>query len=289
MPASGAADIRIVNEFAEQDRDAVAALVARANMYDGLDIRVDTEVSSGQSEYGPRQFVAHDGDRVVGFAALDGTAECEASGVVDPEYRRRGVGRALLAAVVAAYRAGGGRSLLLVAEDASLSGRAFVEAVGAQHRFSEHLMELDRATVPARTDAREIVLRAAAADDMPAVATVLSAAFGYDTAETQRRLEAAAHIGHRYFLGVLEGRPVGILRVSRHDGIDYIYAFGVLAELRGRGYGRQMLQAVIDEVMKDLDRRLRIEVETENRNALGLYLSVGFRVIATYGYYELRA
>jgi ribosomal protein S18 acetylase RimI-like enzyme len=34
--------------------------------------------------------------------------------------------------------------------------------------------------------------------------------------------------------------------------------------------------------------RILIEVETENRNALGLYLSLGYRVVQTYGFYEVR-
>ncbi len=43
---------------------------------------------------------------------------------------------------------------------------------------------------------------------------------------------------------------------------------------------------MIREILAGEQPRLRIEVQTDNRNALGLYQSVGFKEIVTYGYYE---
>jgi ribosomal protein S18 acetylase RimI-like enzyme len=62
----------------------------------------------------------------------------------------------------------------------------------------------------------------------------------------------------------------------------------VIPELRGRGYGREILARTIAELRAEGWQHIRIEVETENVNALGLYRSCGFQEIAEYRYYALR-
>ena len=48
-----------------------------------------------------------------------------------------------------------------------------------------------------------------------------------------------------------------------------------------------MLDLVIADVRSRSQKRIALEVETENNHALGLYRSSGFREITTYGYYNL--
>ncbi len=60
-------------------------------------------------------------------------------------------------------------------------------------------------------------------------------------------------------------------------------------EHRRRGYGRQMLMDTVDMLLREGWERIIIEVATENRNALGLYESCGFRATRTYSYYQFAA
>ena len=83
------------------------------------------------------------------------------------------------------------------------------------------------------------------------------------------------------------GEPIGLLRAGRYAGFADITAFGVLPEHRGRGYGRQMLLDVLDTLPAENWKHIVIDVVTENRNALGLYRSVGFKETRTYGYYHV--
>lgn len=80
---------------------------------------------------------------------------------------------------------------------------------------------------------------------------------------------------------------IGALRtVSFGEQID-IATFGVLPSYRGRGYGRQMLLAIVDLLLEEHWPDIALDVETRNANALGLYESCGFRKIRTCDYYQV--
>ncbi len=274
--------------LSDTDHEHVEQLVAVCNAHEGLNVRVNTMVPSPGAPYASRQFVARRDGEIVGFASLDGDTDCEASGVVHPEHRRMGVGRRLVEAVAQAWKDGGGQTLLLVSEDASESGKAFLARIGAQYRFAEHLMELD-VEAARRQMNREgtLELRRADITDAHTIAQLAATTHGDDIELARQRVERhMRELGFIYYIGLVQGEPIGSLRVERIDGIDYIYAFGVLPQARGRGYGRQILEGVIREILAGEQPRLRIEVQTDNRNALGLYQSVGFKELVTYGYYE---
>src|SRR5262249_17877508 len=92
---------------------------------------------------------------------------------------------------------------------------------------------------------------------------------------------------HRFFIGSIAGEPIGNIRTNYYGTTIYITAFGVVPEWRGRGFGRQMLLRTIDRLIAEKWPQILIEVATDNRNALGLYLSCGFQELTTYGYYQL--
>jgi ribosomal protein S18 acetylase RimI-like enzyme len=66
-----------------------------------------------------------------------------------------------------------------------------------------------------------------------------------------------------------------------------IYAFEVRLGYRGLGYGRQMLEEAIRIIRAGTQKTIMLDVETDNTNAIGLYLSCGFEVKTTYDYYGL--
>ena len=99
--------------------------------------------------------------------------------MVHPEHRRKGTGRALLSAVQVEYRKRGRKSLLLVCEDVSASGKAFAEAVDAQYRFSEYGMVLDPMAIDRTRPRHESLhLQPADATDIEALVHIKSVSFG---------------------------------------------------------------------------------------------------------------
>nr|WP_255604404.1 GNAT family N-acetyltransferase [Oscillochloris sp. ZM17-4] len=233
--------------------------------------------------------MAHiDGD-LAGVAQVGHGPESEICLCVDPARRRRGAGRALVTAARGHVAARGAGDILLVSDTTAESGPAFAESLGAQLSFAEHRMDLDLAAVPAApVPMPDLDIRPAHGGDAPAIAAVLVAAFGDPPAMVERFVaERIVSRSHRFLLGELVGRPAGTLRLIVDDGWTYVSTFGVLPALHGRGVGRRMLLHTIGLLLADGQRAVRIEVDTTNASAIGLYESCGFRRGRTFAYHRL--
>jgi ribosomal protein S18 acetylase RimI-like enzyme len=180
-------------------------------------------------------------------------------------------------------------SLLLVCKEAAPSGVAFARAVGAQHQFSEYRMELDRAAfVRRRSPRKALKLRRADLSDVGALVGLWTASA--DIAEVEARQATMRWLeqdNQRFIIGLSQDEPVGMLRLHLEPSSVFIHSFRVHPEHRGRGYGRQILMGVIDQLLGEGWEQILIEVATDNTIALSLYVSCGFQRAVEYLYYEL--
>jgi ribosomal protein S18 acetylase RimI-like enzyme len=230
-----------------------------------------------------------EGGRLTGFAHLPDDAEPEVCIAVHPEHRQRRIASALLAAVRAESTRRGLSEIILVTNAASTAGTAFVCSTAATFDFAEYQLVLERAMTPGARRHPGLMLRLAEPDETETLARICAAAFGDDVVEETRRSIAlrTQEPNRRFFLGVLDDEPIGLLRTGAWpDGAD-ITSFGVLPEYQGRGYGRQLLSDAVARLQGEGWNRISIEVETENANALSLYQSCGFGVTARIDYYRM--
>ena len=267
----------------DQQRTALA-LAETCNQLEGLTLKLN--VSRDAEGMPANKWLYYEHGALVGYAALDGgPPEAELCGMVAPSHRRKGIGRALLAAVTDACRHANVYRLLLICEDASISGQGFVRAIDAAHSFSELHMEMD-APSAVEQPRNDVLVREATPQDYDALAEVLVSAFGGSYDHTRGRIEAEAGEGDgRYLVGEVEGRLVGGLKLYQHDGRAGIYAFGVSRDERGKGYGRAILQQTIEMARAGGYPRIYLEVDDDNTVARRLYESSGFQTTTTYGYY----
>ncbi|MBA2286066.1 MAG: GNAT family N-acetyltransferase [Ktedonobacteraceae bacterium] len=281
----------IKTELTARDRTNIAKLVEKYNLDEGMDFPVPLEEMLAPAGNKPVQLLHYQGDILTGFVYLQHGSEIEIYGMVHPDHRRKGVGTALLEAARAVRQQHEAHGLLLVCDSALSSGKAFAEASGGAYRFSEHRMVLDPSRIerPQLPPEQQVQLRRAAVAEVPILTHLVSHAFADPEEETADWIAADMLADNqRFYIGLLEGQPIGALRtVSFGEQID-IATFGVLPPYRGRGYGRQMLLAIVDLLLEEHWPTVALDVETKNANALGLYESCGFRTIRTYDYYQLR-
>lgn len=281
--------INKITHITETVRHQVETLAAACRQVEPIAMSLYLEESPVGSD-DTNQFAFWQDDELVGFVVLFGNDPIEIIGMVRPEYRRKGIGRALLQTAIAEGERRGETQALLICEGSSSSGQAFVEAVGGTYRFAEYRMVLDRDRFARSQRGEEtVILQQATIDDLEQLVALRIAAIEGQSEQgirqyTQTYLQRA---DQRFFIGLLDGKPIGTLRVDEDGTTAGIYAFVVLPELRGRGYGRQILLQTLDRLVAEDWETIMLEVETQNRNALRLYERCGFQETTTYHYYHL--
>ncbi|MCX6379621.1 MAG: GNAT family N-acetyltransferase [Armatimonadetes bacterium] len=261
---------------------------------EGLELSLDREPVRRFGE--SNQLFCYENGVLIGFVCLVSYTDIEAMGMVHPDHRRKGVGRALLEGVKAECRLRGSSKFLLVCEAAAPDGAGFARAVAGMYRFSEYRMELNPALFMPYTPPKEsAVLERAGIEDLDRLVSIQAEAFGDTEEESRKRFTRwLQEPNQRFTLGLLNGEAAGMLRVATFGTppdarVAYICSFGVLPAYQGRGYGRQILSKTVGALLTEGLEAIRIEVNVANCNALSLYKSCGFEEISEYQYYEVMA
>lgn len=256
------------------------ALIAACQHNDGIDV--------GLYQNAAHYVLGSEDGQLVGMFQITSWSDQEIVGLVHPAHRRRGIGRALVEAVRQEFQHQGRESFLLACEAVSPSGSAFAEALGGHRTHSEYRLQLNpERTRPAPPRPQPLTVHRAHANEIETLIRLLAQAFGHPEAQCRDKITAwLADPLQRFYLGTCEGAPVGLVRVNFFEQSACLNSFGVLPMLQGKGFGRQILSGVIQDLLTE-PWQVLIEVETENDNALHLYLSSGFTPLATYHYYEV--
>ena len=275
------------NVLTEEEAGEARLLAGICNAHEGLDLKLGIGDPPPGTRDETNRFLYYEGGMLVGYCSLDYGELC---GMVHPDHRRRGIGKALLAAALDEYKSRSLPDILIICEEASQSGKRFVASTGAQYDFSEHHMELETDGnwgESIRQEANLDSFKAGPGDvDMLAQLTALA----LDRPEEEARQHLAQDIKdptQSFYIARFEQTPIATLKAFALDTKIGIYAFGVLPDYRGRGLGKQFLAGIIERLMSEGWTRFALEVETNNTNAIALYRSCGFKVTTTYGYYKL--
>lgn len=328
-PATSPTGVRRIAQLTADEVRAVRQLEAHCNAAEGLTLKLSLgEGRHGGSADDGLAFLYFADGALVGYCALDysGGNEAELCGMVHPQWRRRGIARALLSSARHACDALGVTRLLLICERASASGQAFVAALNspgaaadddqpptphARLAFAEHHMERP-ATLPGDEttsmddSAHEgengewLHVRDAGLADVEALTAIIAGAFDDPRGEVREAITHDISSGEeRWLIGEVVGphtaEPVSGLRALPIPATDDataprvagVYGFGVLPERQGQGWGRRMLRRTLRLLRDEGYQRCSLEVETENTRAFALYRACGFAITTTYEYYAL--
>ncbi|QBD75783.1 GNAT family N-acetyltransferase [Ktedonosporobacter rubrisoli] len=267
----------------------IKQLAALCNNHEGLDLKLNWGILRQRPSDQLNDFLYYVDGQLVGFLALFSFAarEGEISGMVHPAHRKGGIFQILFEAARQESISRGLNSLLLIVEGASPAGQAFVRHLPTTYDHSEYKMVLDGPQLPQEMH-KHLHFRAAHPQDIPVLSYISAQAFQVPQDEinwyTEQKLSEA---NRRYYVGEVNSVIVGIIEVSFSEGSALIQGFAVLPEYQGKGYGRQMLARTVRELLRANPQSIWLEVMTENKQALALYQSCGFKEIGCYDYYRL--
>lgn len=136
--------------------------------------------------------------------------------------------------------------------------------------------------------ASDVRVRRAVAGDLDALAALEEASFDGDRlsrAQYRRHLDSesaqvlVASANHRHFLGT------AVVFFRKGTQVARLYSIATKAEARGKGVGSALLEAVERLAKKRRCTSVRLEVRTDNEDALRLYERLGYRRIGRYARY----
>ena len=266
--------------MSETDRDLVVALVDAVTAADGVrPLNDDAMLALGRDAV--RHWVLRDGGEAVGYAQYApafGTAQL----CVHPGRRRRGLGRTLLAEVLAAGASG------VWAFGDLPAARGLAAASGL--RPTRGLLIMERPLVPApaaHAVPAGVTLRPFTDADAPAFLAVNAAAFAH---HPEQGAFSAADLAARQaepwwdpaglILAEDADGVVGFHWTKRHDAdTGEVYVIGVHPRGQGRGLGRLLLDAGLAHLRTAGCRRVLLYVDSAETIAVEMYASGGFHVV----------
>lgn len=291
--------ISVVRTLTEADREAVQDLVSRTSDADGvtpLSEHVLLRVKHG-GDADVWHFVARrlapEGSRLVGYAHLDKTDPDEgpaAELVVDPEYRRQGVGGALFDALGMKVSARRGDKALRIWAHGALPGAVALAASRDLAAFRELWIMARPAQgagseLPAAPSIPGIEIRAfrPGVDD-EAWVSANAAAFAHHpeqgsmTVEDLRQRMAEPWFDPEgFFLAWRGDRLAGFHWTKTHPGdVGEVYVVGVDPGEQGNGLGKALTLAGLAYLRDRGVREVILYVDGDNAPAVAVYTKLGF-------------
>jgi ribosomal protein S18 acetylase RimI-like enzyme len=272
-----------VSTLSRNALDALAQLEAATVAHDGGRLKLEWGALERRRGEEVNDLLWWQDDRLVGFCGLYafGSPTVEATGMVHPDHRRRGIGSALLDEALERSRGRGLSRFLLVTPRASQGARHLALERGGVLEHSEHALELTGPIADGPSDP-SIELRPATNSDGDDVTRILTEAFGHPHEPTDLETPDEPTL-----VAVHDGAVIATMRIHKDRDSWGVYGFAVDTGLQGRGIGRDLLRRACRQARDAGIRRIHLEVSVDNDRALGLYTSLGFTHEATEDYYEL--
>ncbi|MGG0643172.1 GNAT family N-acetyltransferase [Sporosarcina gallistercoris] len=267
-----------------QQLEGIQQLQQQCEQHDSIELKLNWEMLRDRQDESMDFFVLKK-DVLIAYLALYGFGSTvEVCGMVKPEERRNGHFSTLWMQAQQTILEKGFAKVLFNAPGTSESAKKWMSGQSCTYSFSEFHMHW---TEKELADPENIVLREATIEDKKfetaldaeAFSLTLEDAKSYYTQRLSRERE------RRYIIEA-HGTPIGKIRVMRNPDESYLSGFAVLSECRGKGYGSQALQWVVKQE-QSTGNTIKLDVETQNDNALKLYERIGFVQKERQDYYHV--
>lgn len=214
--------------------------------------------------------------------------EAEITAYTLPKFRGKGFFKSLLAKAVEELNEFNVPEILFVCESSSIAGKRVIDALQAGYDHTEYFMGLDNVSYTSLNEYRLRLLKVEKKDLEKAIITNMKVFI--DTYEESRNLIINRFkLKHReQFLAILDDEIIGIVSVNLEGEDVSLFGLGIEPRYRCKGYGKELLHLIIDNLMQRGRSEMSIEVNSENVEALKLYRNTGFCVEVAYEYYRFK-
>jgi ribosomal protein S18 acetylase RimI-like enzyme len=235
----------------------------------------------------PSSILCYQG-QLVGFLAafFFHDESCEIALMVAPAYRRQGIASLMFKAILPLIDSEGIDTLIFSAPHAKQD--AYLQTLGFQYQGSEYQMQRLSSEPVLHEDAASLV-RLATAGDAASLGIIAEACFVHEDHQddVSRLYRLLQDSNHCFFLIVEQGLIVGSAHLVFHGTYARLSDIAVLPQYQRRGLGFRLLAHCINHALHHDQSDIRLDVESQNQHALGLYLRLGFQVYNAHDYWRI--
>lgn len=218
------------------------------------------------------------------ISAIDmiGIHSYEWGGLVHPDFRRQGLGQALISEMQRNLEVRGAESELACNVKESEAGAAFLQRAGYEWNFSEATLKSEINTVIENLNV-EVVPFTTERDELT---RILMSAFGDTEDEVHTLLEYNISNPSRHvFVAKIQDVVVGTVTAVEEDKTLWVTALATDPSNQGQGIGSALLAFVQIEGSRRKCESVMLDVEIDNDKALSVYEKAGFKPIMQVDYY----
>lgn len=236
------------------------------------------------------EFMFYDSNKLIGYVGICdfGGDSLEVNGMVHPDYRRRGIFTKLISLVKYEFNKRDTTEMLLLSDNNSISGNEFIKKLNCSYKFSEYDMNLDM-DVKNELNINDIEFKRVTNNNVNKLKSLNLEFFdeydyeGISDYETNEGNSSSAT-----YVMEMNNVIMGKVRLEINNGTGGIYGLEVLPNYRGNGYGRKLLILSINKLKESNINIVTLQVAAENKKALNLYKSCGFKENYTMNYYSIK-
>lgn len=231
-------------------------------------------------------YLLYDGDRLKSFLSLfiPMQNEAEVSAYTLPQFRRKGYFHTLFEKAAQELKKYGIASILFVQEPSGRAASEILKTYGAGLSHSEYRMAYECDDCP--KSGSNLRMEPAAQDHLAEMAALDAHLFDGSYDESLSLLAKSLESGDvKSYCAFWGDKLVGLCSASFQDDGVTIYGIGISPEFQGKGYGREMLNLLLERILAENPGEISLEVSSTNATAYQLYLTNGFHVKAQYDYY----
>jgi ribosomal protein S18 acetylase RimI-like enzyme len=267
----------------------IELLADLCNHQDGIELKLNWEHMRTGSVWERNDFLYEQDGQIVGYLGLSAPnrREIEITGVVHPDYRRRGIFHYLYEQATEEIRSRQIPRVVFSVNHVGPSGQAFAKAQGARYSFTEYEMVLGTAT-PLEKGNPGLTVDYAATEDEVFVVDCMFTCFDVPEEESRETfLQAMTSINRQIYIVRLDGKPMGMIGAVFGGMAVKVQGLGILPAYRKQGYGRQAFAEAVHKLLGDGHPNIEFKVRCANTASLAMYQACGFEVATAYDYYEI--
>lgn len=291
----GTMEITKSNSLSKKEYQELIELLKQCELHDGFEIRASLNLSMIQKGDATHLgfILAREKKELVGFIGLFSFVDpkkVELAGMIHPNYRNQGRFSRLLESAKEMTRTRDADEVLFVCPDKSDAAIHLSLKLEATYVYSEFTMEYhEKHHKKYDFNLQNMSMKKADLSETAIILKLLSD--GFDVPPTDENVNSliernALNPGYELFLVHVDQTPVATITVCDEEESVYLSAFTVTPDQRGKGYGRAILENIVNDIKVRYPKKaIRLDVDVKNEGAIRLYENNGFRVVGGYEYY----